>query len=367
MAQEPCKLVSRGDVLDYLASSDKAAGDVVLIGSRPLIVDKAIDYSENPLGTAAAKGVWDVPQKAETIAAGTLVYWDATGDPVGGTAGTGAATAVAGSNKLMGVAAGVQSNGTNTTAATDTHVRVLLEGTSVNIATVAGSMTADDITGSDAALSITGIAGSSGAGGTVPIAGGAGDTDEAGGAVSLTGGAGDGTGNGGASSVVGGAGGTTGAGGAVSIVGGASAGAGGTAGAASIDAGAATGGTGAGVTIGGTNATFIAMGKMPIVPAASVAAAGSAQGDAAAIATGITWVTGANAMKGVKLPAAAAGLICIVKNDDTANAVLKVYPNTDDTINALAANAALSMAAKTACLFACLDGTAWFTVPLLPS
>jgi hypothetical protein len=98
-----------------------------------------------------------------------------------------------------------------------------------------------------------------------------------------------------------------------------------------------------------------------------VAAAGSEQADAAAIATGITWVTAANATKGVKLPAAAAGLVCIVKNDDTANAVLKVYPNTGDTINALEANADLSMAAKTACMFVCYDGTAWFTVPLLPS
>jgi len=59
--------------------------------------------------------------------------------------------------------------------------------------------------------------------------------------------------------------------------------------------------------------------------------------------------------------------VCIVKNDDTANAVLKVYPNTSDTINALSANAALSMAAKTAAVFVAYDATAWFTVPLLPS
>mgnify|MGYP001108479287 CR=1 FL=1 len=107
--------------------------------------------------------------------------------------------------------------------------------------------------------------------------------------------------------------------------------------------------------------------SMPVLPAATAAAAGSAQGDAQAITTGITWVTAADGAKGVKLPAAAAGLMCIVKNDDTANAVLKVYPNTDDTINALSANAAISLAAKTACLFVCYDATAWFTVPLLPS
>lgn len=106
---------------------------------------------------------------------------------------------------------------------------------------------------------------------------------------------------------------------------------------------------------------------MPTVPSATVAATGSDQSDAAAIATGITWVTAADATKGVKLPAAAAGKICFVKNDDTANAILKVYPNTDDTINAIAANSPISMAAKTACVFCCYDATAWFTIPLLPS
>ena len=367
MAQTPCIYRGQGASLDYLASADKLDGEIVLVGSRALIVDKAIDYSENPKGTVVSRGLWDIPQKAETIAAGTKVYWDSTGDPVTGTAGSGAATATAGSNKLIGIAAPVQTNGTATSAATDTYVRVLVEGESVNVATVAGSMTADDITGSDAALTIAGIAGDSGAGGTIVVVGGAGDTNQDGGLTSITGGAGDGTGDGGAASLVGGAGGTTGAGGAIAITGGASAGAGGTAGAVAIDTGAATGGTGAGITIGGTNATSITLGKMPIVPSATVAAAGSSQADAAAIATGITWVTAANATKGVKLPAAAAGLLCVVKNDDTANAVLKVYPNTDDTINALSANAALSMAAKTAAVFACYDGTAWFTVPLLPS
>ena len=100
---------------------------------------------------------------------------------------------------------------------------------------------------------------------------------------------------------------------------------------------------------------------------ATVAAAGTIQGDAEAITTGITWVTAANATKGVKLPTAAAGLMCIVKNDDTANAALKVYPNTSDTINALSTNVAISIAAKTACMFVAYDATAWFTVPLLPS
>jgi hypothetical protein len=70
---------------------------------------------------------------------------------------------------------------------------------------------------------------------------------------------------------------------------------------------------------------------------------------------------------GVKLPAAAAGLVCIIKNRDSDNAVLKIYPNTDDAINALDANASLDIAAKTSVILVAFDGTTWYSVPLLPS
>ena len=100
---------------------------------------------------------------------------------------------------------------------------------------------------------------------------------------------------------------------------------------------------------------------------ATVAADGDSQATAAAVAEGFTLVSAADAAKGVKLPAAAAGKVCVLKNADVANAVLKVYPNTDDAINAIAANTALSMAAKTSALFVAYDATTWYTVPLLPS
>lgn len=106
---------------------------------------------------------------------------------------------------------------------------------------------------------------------------------------------------------------------------------------------------------------------MPTIPVAAVAAAGSVQGDAAAVATGFTHATGADATKGVKLPAAAAGKVCIIKNADAANAVLKIWPATDDAINAIASNAALSIAAKTSVMLVALDATTWYTLPLLPS
>lgn len=101
----------------------------------------------------------------------------------------------------------------------------------------------------------------------------------------------------------------------------------------------------------------------------AVAAAGSAQGDAAAVgaSTGFVHGTGADGTKGIKLPTAAAGKVLIVKNSDAANAILKVYPGTSQAINALSANAAISMAAKTSAVFVALDATTWYTVPLLPS
>jgi hypothetical protein len=106
------------------------------------------------------------------------------------------------------------------------------------------------------------------------------------------------------------------------------------------------------------------------MPVTVTVAAGSVQADATQIKShGISMVhcTGANATKGVKLPGATKGKILFLKNSDAANAVLKVWPKSGDAINALGANNALSMAAKTAAVFVALDGTTWFTFSLLPS
>lgn len=107
----------------------------------------------------------------------------------------------------------------------------------------------------------------------------------------------------------------------------------------------------------------------PVFSPEAVAAAGSVQGDATEVgaSTGFVHGTGADGTKGIKLPAASAGKTIIVKNSDAANAILKVYPATGDAINALSANAAISMAAKTSAVFVALDATTWYTVPLLPS
>ena len=103
------------------------------------------------------------------------------------------------------------------------------------------------------------------------------------------------------------------------------------------------------------------------VDVAKPAAAGSTRADATALTASFSWVTGADATKGVVLPAPTAGRLVVLKNDDTANAVLKVYAPGSAKINGVVGTTAFSMAAKTACWFVAYDSTDWFSVPLVAS
>ena len=109
-------------------------------------------------------------------------------------------------------------------------------------------------------------------------------------------------------------------------------------------------------------AVFSTMFKMP---SATVAAAGSVQGDAAQIATGFTLVSAADGTKGVLLPAAAAGLVCFIKNNVAA--ALKIWPSTGDGINAVAVNSAFSITNLTSVTLIAYDATTWYSIPLVAS
>lgn len=124
-----------------------------------------------------------------------------------------------------------------------------------------------------------------------------------------------------------------------------------------------TGGTSSGATL--TSPTLT--GASLSVDVAKPAAAGTTRANATAMTASFNWVTGADAAKGVILPAPTAGRLIVVKNDDTANAVLKVYAPGSATINGVAGSTAFSMAAKTACWFVAYDTTSWFSVPLVAS
>jgi hypothetical protein len=97
------------------------------------------------------------------------------------------------------------------------------------------------------------------------------------------------------------------------------------------------------------------------LPAATVAALGSDQAGAAAVAAGFTLVSDANDAKGVRLPAATAGAVVILKNL-VSNQYLKVYPATGDKIDGGSANAAVNMNDGSSAMFVAYDTTDWYSV-----
>jgi len=109
-----------------------------------------------------------------------------------------------------------------------------------------------------------------------------------------------------------------------------------------------------------------------ILTVEEITATGSDQTDAAEISSSglaLVYASGANGTKGIKLPPIVEGKCFIIKNDDTDNAILKVYPNEASgvSINVLTAGAAISMAAKTSAMFVARNGSQWVTTPTVPS
>lgn len=103
-----------------------------------------------------------------------------------------------------------------------------------------------------------------------------------------------------------------------------------------------------------------------LLAVSAVTAAGSVIGDAAQLSQGLNVVTGADGTKGVILPTAVPGMQVIVKG--VTAGVLKVWPKTGATINALSASAAMSLASgATPAIFVASSATQWYTIPLLPS
>jgi hypothetical protein len=347
--------------LDYYnAGASLVSGQVVVVGTIVGIVNGLRGIAAGEWGTLAVDGHVDFVKVTGALSVGDSVYWDADGDPVDGTAGTGAATATATGNTLIGIVEVAA-------LSADTTVRVVMTSAQ-RTSTLAGSLGADDISGTDAILTIGGLQAAQG--GSVPITGGTSTTaGNAGGAVSLTGGTPGATGVGGAASVVGGAGGSTsGTGGAVSLTGGAGTAGNANGGAVTINAGAKNGsGTDGAISIGTSNTASLTLGVMPRIPVAAVAAAGSIQGDAGALFEGFNVVSAADDTKGVVLPSAVAGMQVIIKST-VSNKILKVWPATGDAINAIPANSAMSLASgPTPVMLIAADATTWYTLPLLPS
>lgn len=93
---------------------------------------------------------------------------------------------------------------------------------------------------------------------------------------------------------------------------------------------------------------------------------GASAADAAALSQGFNLVTAADGTKGVVLPTApVAGTVIIVKNN--AASALAVWPDAAASINAIAANDDIDLAANTSAMFIASSPTQWWTLPLLPS
>ena len=360
MPQTPCLAYQDGDLIDYTPSGAVIAGEVVLLGTIPCIAPVAI--ADSAKGNLAITGVYRVPQKAEIQTAGDAVYWDSSGDPYGGTAGTGAATAATASVYIMGVCA-------ETTAATDTYVKVALSGAK-RTATIGGAVTASDIEAEDATLNINGL--DAAQGGTVAIAAGTSATSAyAGGAASVAGGVPGLTGAGGAASLTGGIGGaTSGTGGAASIAGGAGTAGNANGGAVTVLAGNAHGsGTDgtlslgtcytSGLSVGATSVASAMPGCLTLGIGASTAAAGTTTADAGALPAATASVyptTAANDTKGVVIHAndKVTGRTLFIGNG-VLDKILKVYPVTGGTINGASANAAFSSVSGKGVTITCLS------------
>lgn len=89
MPQTPAAYYAEGESIDYTPSSAVTAGDVVVIGS--IVGIPANDIAANAKGSLTIRGLHKVPKTTAAWLVGGDVHWNATGDPDGGTAGTGAA------------------------------------------------------------------------------------------------------------------------------------------------------------------------------------------------------------------------------------------------------------------------------------
>lgn len=92
----------RGEMFSHTATAPVKSGQVVVV--EALIGVAATDAEVGERVELSTEGVFSLPAVTEEIKAGVKVYWAAAGDPVGGTAGSGAATATATGNTLAGTA-----------------------------------------------------------------------------------------------------------------------------------------------------------------------------------------------------------------------------------------------------------------------
>lgn len=110
MAQSPAFLATDDDALQYTGAAAVTGGDVVvqagIVGISPVNAD-----ANKPVGLSI-EGVFDVPKTTGAWVLGQPVYWNATGDPDSGDAGSGAANQT-GTGVYMGICTKTAASGDN--------------------------------------------------------------------------------------------------------------------------------------------------------------------------------------------------------------------------------------------------------------
>jgi predicted RecA/RadA family phage recombinase len=121
MAQDfQARRVAEGKAIDHTPSgADVVAGQVVVIGAHIGIAPVLI--KDGKLGALDIGGIFDIVKVNGVTNDGAALYWDADGNPQGGTAGTGAATATSAGNTFLGFGIGA-------TLAADETVRIDVVG-----------------------------------------------------------------------------------------------------------------------------------------------------------------------------------------------------------------------------------------------
>ncbi|WP_428558577.1 MAG: DUF2190 family protein [Solidesulfovibrio sp. DCME] len=139
--------IQSGDRLKFSISEAVASGQPVVVGTRVGVA--CGDIAAGDSGILEMKGVFSLPKKTGAITQGQPVYFDADGDPLGGTAGTGAVTTVASGNTPAGFAF-------EAAAETDTTIRVCL-GLVHNTPVAHQADLANDANGTAIAASVNGL------------------------------------------------------------------------------------------------------------------------------------------------------------------------------------------------------------------
>lgn len=104
-----------GESVDYTPAAAVVAGQVVVTNGLLRIATQPI--AADALGALRTCGLFDIVKDSSTFSDGNAWYWDADGNPVGGTAGTGAATTTSSGNTFGGFVQEAAATGAATVSA----------------------------------------------------------------------------------------------------------------------------------------------------------------------------------------------------------------------------------------------------------